>query len=379
MFDNLEITKNILLINDNLNSAQLLRKLLNAKYKCEEITFAELSGNKISYQDYAVVLSNVSLSNMNLPDLIAQIKTALPISEIIVLNGENSAENAVDAFRAGVFDYLQMPLDFQQVEETVERAFEKYELKYLRNDYQNHLEHLAAERAAEIDKVLEEVENSYRITLKALVQALETRDFETHGHSERAVTFSLRLGYELGLDKDALRDLELGALLHDIGKIGVPDSILRKPAKLTEHEWAKMKLHPLHGEKILRNIPFLEGAAKIVCQHHEKWDGSGYPYGLRGEDINFGARIFSVADAFDAMISNRVYRRGRSCREAIEELERCSGTQFDPFVVEAFGSIPQEDWEILSERSKSDKQTVKSFQSLVAELVNTHRQFNMVH
>jgi len=217
------------------------------------------------------------------------------------------------------------------------------------------------------------------MTLKALVQALETRDSETHGHSERVVTFSLRLGIEIGLDKDALRNLELGALLHDIGKIGVPDAILRKPAALTPEEWDKMKLHPQHGQKILRNIPFLEGATQLVAQHHEKWDGSGYPCCLRGEGIDIGARIFAVVDAFDAMISDRVYRRGRSYQDALEELERFAGTQFDPLLVAAFKVIPKEDWEILRERSLADKQEVYSFQAVVAELVYSRQQFEMVH
>jgi putative nucleotidyltransferase with HDIG domain len=259
------------------------------------------------------------------------------------------------------------------------KAFEQYELKCLKDRYQFHLEELVAQRNTEVDEAFEEIENSYRITLKALVQALETRDFETHGHSERVVTFSLRLAHELGLDKDALRNLELGALLHDIGKIGVPDAILRKPAALNEDEWNKMKLHPQHGQKILRNIAFLEKAARLVAQHHEKWDGSGYPYGLRGEDIEIGARIFAVVDAFDAMISDRVYRRGRPYRDALEELERCAGTQFDPLIVEAFKNIPQEDWEVLRERSLTDKQEVYSFQTVVAELVHSRQQFEMVH
>jgi HD-GYP domain-containing protein (c-di-GMP phosphodiesterase class II) len=210
------------------------------------------------------------------------------------------------------------------------------------------------------------------------VQALETRDFETHGHSERVVTFSLRLGHELGLDAENLRNLELGALLHDIGKIGVPDAILRKPAKLNEEEWSKMKLHPLHGQKILRNIPFLSGAARLVEQHHEQWNGTGYPHGLRGEEIDLTARIFQVVDAFDAMISDRVYRRGTTYQKALEELERCAGTQFDPFIVQAFKQVPKEDWEHLRRHSVSDRQEVSSFQSIVAELVSAGR-YELVH
>ncbi|PYS77252.1 MAG: hypothetical protein DMF66_10490, partial [Acidobacteria bacterium] len=175
----------------------------------------------------------------------------------------------------------------------------------------------------------------------------EARDSETHGHSERVVSFSLRLGRELRLDSEQLRALEFGSLLHDIGKIGVPDAILRKPSALTEEEWVRMREHPRHGQKILRGIGFLEGAARVVAQHHERWDGTGYPLGLRGEGIDLNARIFAVADAFDAMTSDRVYRKGRPYEAAAAELDGWAGRQFDPRVVAAFGRVPREEWEEL--------------------------------
>ena len=153
------------------------------------------------------------------------------------------------------------------------------------------------------------------------------------------------------LDKDQMKALEFGSLLHDIGKIGVPDAILRKPAQLTSEEWVKMREHPLHGQQILREIKFLEGAARVVAQHHEKWDGSGYPLGLHGEEIDMNARIFAVADAFDAMTSDRVYRAGRSYEVAAAELDRCMSQQFDPQVVTAFHRVPSEDWEELRRHS----------------------------
>jgi HD-GYP domain-containing protein (c-di-GMP phosphodiesterase class II) len=148
-----------------------------------------------------------------------------------------------------------------------------------------------------------------------------------------------------------MKALEFGSLLHDIGKIGVPDAILRKPAKLTDDEWVLMREHPMHGQQILRGIEFLEGAARVVAQHHEKWDGSGYPLGLRTTEIDICARIFSVADAFDAMTSDRVYRRGKSYEAAAQELDDWSGRQFDPAIVEAFHRVPRQDWEELHRRS----------------------------
>lgn len=348
-------------------------------YLCDEADTFAAAVTRIRENEFGVVLASTHQKDITGHELIPYLRKVSPDTIPIFLSEANTAGNTVKAFRAGAFEVVQMPISLKAIESAVDKAFSKFELKRLKDNYHNHLEELVAERTAELDKALDEIENSYRMTLKALVQALETRDSETHGHSERVVTFSLRLGYELGLEKEALRDLELGALLHDIGKIGVPDAILHKPAKLNKKEWTKMKLHPLHGQTILRNIQFLEGAGRIVAQHHEKWDGSGYPVGLRGEDIELGARIFSVVDAFDAIVSNRVYRSGRSYEDALEEIEKFSGTQFDPMVVESFKRVPSEDWETLRERSLTDKLETQSLQAVVAGLIYTERQLEMVH
>lgn len=379
MFDLDKTQRKLLIIEQNAEKRNLLKSFFSAKYFCDEADSIGTALGKIKEQEYCVILTAFSLPSISGLELIPYLHEASPRTVPVFISDSHAAGNTVKAFRAGAFEVIQMPFTLKKVEIAVEKAFSQFEMKYLKDSYQYHLEELVSQRTAELDKALEEIENSYRMTLKALVQALETRDSETHGHSERVVTFSLRLGHELGLDRDALRNLELGALLHDIGKIGVPDAILRKPAALTSEEWDKMKLHPQHGQKILRSIPFLEGATQLVAQHHEKWDGNGYPYGLRGEDIDIGARIFAVVDAFDAMVSDRVYRRGRSYEEALEELEKFAGTQFDPMVVAAFKVIPKEDWEILRQRSLNDKQELYSFQALVAELVYSRQQFEMIH
>ena len=379
MFEPSEGEKNLLIIERDAEKRGLLVTFFSAKYKCDEADSISSAVAKIREKEYAVILTSISASDASGFDLIPFLQNAAPRTVPIFISDEQTPGNTVRAFRAGAFEVIQKPFTLKKAEAAVEKASAKYETKYLKDRYQHHLEELVAARTAELDKALEEIEDSYRMTLKALVQALETRDLETHGHSERVVTFSLRIGHEMGLDKDAMRNLELGALLHDIGKIGVPDAILRKPAKLTDIEWEKMKLHPHHGQKILRNIKFLEGAVQIVAQHHEKWDGTGYPFRLRGEEIDLGARIFAVADAFDAMISDRVYRRGRDYAAAVEELEKHAGTQFDPMVVNAFKNIPKEDWEILRERSIKDKQEIQSFQAVVAELVYSREQFELVH
>jgi len=379
MFDDHANEKNLLLVDNTLTRRKLLSNYFGSKYKCDEADSISSAMEKIRQKEYSVVLSSVTLPEFNGLELIPYLQKYSTRTELVILSENDSAGNTVRAFRAGAFEVIQKPFEIKKIDAAIEKAFGQYELKCLKDNYQHHLEALVSERTAELDKALEEVETSYRSTLKALVQALEARDYETHGHSERVVTFSLRLGYELGLDKKALRDLELGALMHDIGKIGVPDAVLRKPAKLNEEEWEQMRLHPLHGQKILRNIAFLEGATRIVAQHHEKWDGTGYPFGLRGEDIDIGARIFSVVDAYDAIISDRVYRKGRPYQEALEELEKFAGTQFDPLIIEAFKVIPKEDWEILRERSLSEKEANFSFQSVVAELVYSRKPLEMIH
>jgi HD-GYP domain-containing protein (c-di-GMP phosphodiesterase class II) len=262
-----------------------------------------------------------------------------------------TVESAIDALRLGAFDYVMKPFDLRQVEAVVKRALDHQELIVAKQRYEDHLEELVEQRTAELDQALNSLEDAYRSTLQALTAALETRDLETHGHSERVVSYSMRLGREYGLDRQRTKALEFGSLLHDIGKIGVPDLILRKPAKLTPEEWVLMRQHPLHGQQILRGIEFLEGAARVVAQHHEKWDGSGYPLGLRGEGIDVCARIFSVADAFDAITSDRVYRKGKPYRAAAEELDAWAGKQFDPKVVEAFHRVPRQDWDDLRDQS----------------------------
>ena len=184
--------------------------------------------------------------------------------------------------------------------------------------------------------VYAELERSYLATIEALAAALVARDSATEGHCQRVTGITLLVAERLGIEGLELKALHYGAMLHDIGKIGIPDAILRKPGQLTEEEWALMRQHPQLGERIIAGIDFLRSAVPVVLYHHERWDGSGYPFGLSGEAIPLGARIFSVADTFDAMISNRPYRRGLPFERALAEIRRVAGSQLDPAVVEAF-------------------------------------------
>ena len=337
----------VLIVDDEPDIRELLCDLLRFDYDCAPAASAEDALALLNETKFQLIVSDITMGGMSGLEMIPHVFQRAPETVVVMISGMQTIESAIEALRVGAFDYVMKPFDLRQVEASVKRALEHYELREAKRRYENHLEELVAQRTAELDQTLVSLEDAYRSTLKALTAALETRDAETHGHSERVVTFSLRLGRELGLSKEQLKSLEFGSLLHDIGKIGVPDAILRKPAKLNEEEWMRMREHPLHGQQILRDIEFLRGAARVVAQHHEKWDGSGYPLGLRGEEIDLNARIFAVADAFDAMISDRVYRRGRTYEAAAEELNKWAGSQFDPRVVEAFHHIPREDWDEL--------------------------------
>ena len=358
----------LLIVDDEVEVRGVLHDLLCETYACGQAASAEEALTQLRENEYQLVISDITMSGMSGLEMIPHVKVISPDTVIVMISGMQTIESAINALRLGAFDYLMKPFDLRQAEAAVARALEHHELIVAKRRYENHLEELVDQRTAELDRALDSLENAYRSTLQALTAALETRDAETHGHSERVVTFSLRLGREYGLTGPQMKALEFGSLLHDIGKIGVPDAILRKPAKLTDDEWVRMREHPMHGQQILRGIKFLEGAARVVAQHHEKWDGSGYPLGLKTEDIDICARIFSVADAFDAITSDRVYRQGRPYEAAAQELDEWSGRQFDPKVVEAFHRVPPEDWEELRRRSLMRKPHESEWQPLVSAI-----------
>jgi len=347
----INVPPRILIVDDELEITEILADLLSEDYDCQKAGSAEQALVRLQQSEFHLVISDITMPGMSGLEMIPQVKALSPNTVVVMISGMQTVESAIGALRLGAFDYLMKPFDLRQVEAVVKRALEHHELIVAKQRYENHLEELVEQRTAELDRALDSLEEAYRSTLKALTTALETRDQETHGHSERVVSYSLRLGREYGLNREQMKALEFGSLLHDIGKIGVPDSILRKPAKLTEEEWVVMREHPMHGQQILRGIEFLQGASRVVAQHHEKWDGSGYPLGLIQEEIDVNARIFAVADAFDAITSDRVYRRGKEYEAAAQELDEWAGRQFDPKVVEAFHRVPKEDWEELHRQS----------------------------
>lgn len=243
----------------------------------------------------------------------------------------------------GIYQVIVKPWDPDQLLHLVRRASERCQLERdnarlpMRLEAQNDALHRLNN---ELDGlVMRRTTN----LLDGLISALDLRDTETQWHSRRVSAYAKRLGQQLGLDGNAVLD-EYGALLHDVGKIGISDTILLKPGKLTEDEWSVMRTHPRLGYELLKGIDFLQGAAQIVLNHHERFDGSGYPQGLKGDAIALGARIFSVVDALDVITTNRPYKRAQPFERALSEVKRCTGTQFDPIVAEAFEQITLDEW-----------------------------------
>ncbi|WP_206529782.1 HD-GYP domain-containing protein [Brevibacillus sp. SYP-B805] len=222
-----------------------------------------------------------------------------------------------------------------------------------------------AEQAATVRRMLAETEQANAALLQALSNALDSRDNETNGHAFRVTAYTLRLARQMGVGEEQLPDIIRGSLLHDVGKIGVPDSILLKQGPLSKEEWIVMQSHVSVGYEMLKHIPFLAPALEIVRYHHEKWDGTGYPHGIAGEKIPLAARIFSLCDTYDAITSDRPYRKGRSHQEACDEIQRMAGTQFDPAVVEAFLRIPQEEWLKIAQLARSQHRAKNHYDLLL--------------
>lgn len=343
MSDNTLSQTSILIIDAKPERRTMLASFVGRKYHCEVADNFSSAADLIRTKEFATVMA--------LPPSVSEgtafvefLSAVTPQPTLIFIINDQKGYDTAKAFKLGVYEVIQMPFTMNHIEMAVDSAVKKYRTERANGDLNKQVEEVVVKRTADLELTLENLKNAYRSTLRAMIIALDARDLETRGHSDRVVKYSLRLGREMGLDTMQLNDLEFGALLHDIGKINIPDEILRKPDKLNAEEWTKMRNHPQHGERILKDIPFLDGARRVVSQHHEKWDGSGYPLGLKGDQIDLGARIFSVVDAFDAMMSDRVYRKGRTYGAAANELREYAGTQFDPAVVNAFLNIPESEW-----------------------------------
>ncbi len=305
---------------------------------------------------FNLVLTDIVMQDVNGIALLERIHALQPNLPVVMVTAVHDISVAIDSMRRGAYDYLLKPFEREQLLSTVQRALNHRQALEETQNYHQNLEEMVRARTEMLRHAMEDLEHSYDVTLEALGDALDLKDSETEGHSKRVTAYAIALARAMGIPPDEIKIIARGAFLHDIGKMAIPDDILRKPGKLTPEEENLMREHCSRGYHMLRKIPFLAGAAEIVFCHQEYFDGNGYPNGLRGREIPIGARIFAVADTLDAITSDRPYRKARGFDAAREEILRCSGTQFDPSVVEVFLKIPNELWqELRSEISGQNK------------------------
>jgi len=336
----------ILVVDDEEAIREIVCSMLTAaNYRCAQAS----SGQKAlavldTGEEFELMLSDLMMADLDGIGLLERTKEKYPDMPVVMVTAVHDISVALKAIRDGAYDYLLKPFEREQLLATVRRALENRRLKLENRAYQTKLEALVEQRTAQLRNVIGSLERSYDITLEALGDALDLKDAETEGHSKRVTAFTIAIARALGVPKDEINVIARGAFLHDIGKMAIPDAILRKPGALTPEEIAIMREHCYRGYQMLKKISFLTEAAEIVYSHQERYDGTGYPRGLKGLEIPLGARIFSVADTLDAITSDRPYRPAQSVTAAREEIRRWSGRQFDPAVVETFLTMPENIW-----------------------------------
>jgi putative nucleotidyltransferase with HDIG domain len=348
-------TERILVVDDEEPIREIISSMLSAAgYKTRQAASGmEALAILNSSGEFELMLSDLMMAELDGIALLERSKEKYPDMPVIMVTAVHDISVALAAIRNGAYDYLLKPFEREQLLAMVRRALEHRRLKLENRAYQSNLESLVAARTEQLRQAMTDLERSYDITLEALGDALDLKDAETEGHSKRVTAFTIAIARAMGLSGERIRVIARGAFLHDIGKMAIPDAILRKPGALTEAETEIMREHCFRGYQMLKKIPFLSEAAEIVYAHQERFDGTGYPRGLSGQDIPLGARIFSVADTLDAITSDRPYRAAQSIQVAREEVERFSGRQFDPEVVNVFMDMPETIWDDLRKEINS--------------------------
>ena len=336
----------ILVVDDEEAIREIVSAMLTtAKYQCRQAASGvEALALLDSGEEFELMLSDLMMAELDGIGLLERTKEKFPDMPVVMVTAVHDISVALAAIRNGAYDYLLKPFEREQLLATVRRALENRRLKLENRAYQTNLEALVTARTKQLSNAMGDLEKSYDITLEALGDALDLKDAETEGHSKRVTAFTIAIAREMKVSAERIRVIARGAFLHDIGKMAIPDAILRKPGALTPDEVTIMREHCYHGYKMLTKIPFLLEAAEIVYAHQEKFDGTGYPRGLKGEEIPEGARMFSVADTLDAIMSDRPYRPARPVEAARDEIERCRGSQFDPKIVDKFLSMDKNIW-----------------------------------
>ena len=316
------VTNTILLVDDEINNLQLLKRALRGKYNI--LTASQgaegLDVLKKKKKKICLIISDHKMPVMEGTEFLEKANEIAPDVIKILLTGFSDIEILTDAVnKCNLFQYIMKPFDPNELINVVESGIEKYNLSSSRS------------------LMMKDLRELFYKTIKSISATLDAKDAYTHGHSMRVTLYSLMLAKTLYPDdEEFLQNIEIAGLLHDVGKISIPQRIICKPGKLTDEEFQIMKSHPVCSEKLVDNIKQLGQIGTWVKAHHERWDGRGYPDGLKGEEIPLSARIVAIADTYDAMTSTRSYRKALEHMEAINEIERCKGSQFDPELAQKF-------------------------------------------
>ncbi len=320
----------VLIVDDEAAIRAIIRERLEiAGFSVEEASDGRAALEKIDFGAYSVLLTDIRMPGMDGITLLREATRRAPDTAGIVMTAFAELDTAVAALKIGAFDYITKPFNFEVLLVTIKNAIRKKAIERELQDYRLNLENKVREQT-------ELINSMYVRSIDALIKALEAKDYYTRGHSQRVTMYSVAIGKALGFTPSRLENLRRAATLHDLGKIGVRESLLNKPTRLTDEEFGEFFRHPEAAIRILEPIPFFKPLLPAILHHHERFDGKGYPAGLAGVEIPVESRIMAIADAFDAMTSTRAYRKALPMEAANAEIVRCSGTQFDPDIVTLF-------------------------------------------
>ncbi|HYL69582.1 MAG TPA: HD domain-containing phosphohydrolase [Candidatus Limnocylindria bacterium] len=344
----------LLVVDDEVAHRNVMKTMLSELgISCKTASSAAEALTVLQNEPMDAIIADLNMPEVSGLGLLTKVRQLHPQLVFLMATGVDDVQLGVEAMRNGADDYLIKPLQLDMIMASLDRAFHKKYLERQVKDYRENLEKMVSDRTEQLQSALSEVEQTYADTVDALGAAIDLRDEHTAGHSRRVCLYSLKLLRAMHGSLTQLKGLAIGASLHDIGKLGIPDGILLKPGPLTLEERRIMQQHVQIGFDLVKRIPFLASAAEIILMHHERCDGSGYPQGLKATQIPLGAKIFAVADSVDAITSDRPYRSALPFEHARHEIERQAGTLFDPQVAGVFLSFPMESWQAMREQASA--------------------------